>query len=315
MTNGRGDDAVRWQGKNAAVIVLVRNFGQLGNRLLLSAHLIAAAREYGVPFLNPSFAEYAQYFSSTANDLWCRYPSVTAHSFHQTLTRPLSRRLAYRAAYLTGKALWQCQRFGMPVPMIRLRGNETCDLSSDSFRRRAQATTPLLLSGWGFRSEPLLAKHAAAVRAHFEILPRHRDRVSSLMDCIGRGSKPIIGVHVRHGDYATFENGRFFFSVAQYVSAMQRIRQQLVVPDPTFFVCSNVPLDRKDFGDLQVHFGTGHLVEDMYSLAETDFLIGPPSTFTGWASFYGNVPLQFMETADTAFDLSALRDRLSSRAA
>ena len=56
---------------SSLVIVIVRNFGQLGNRLLLSAHLIAAAREYGVTLVNPSFAEYAQYFPSTASD-WPR---------------------------------------------------------------------------------------------------------------------------------------------------------------------------------------------------------------------------------------------------
>jgi hypothetical protein len=37
--------------------------------------------------------------------------------------------------------------------------------------------------------------------------------------------------------------------------------------------------------------GTGHLIEDLYSLAQCDFLAGPPSTFTLWASFYGKVPL------------------------
>ncbi|MGB7324862.1 MAG: hypothetical protein WBD31_08310, partial [Rubripirellula sp.] len=42
-----------------SMIVIARNFGQLGNRLLLSANLIAAAREHGVQLLNPSFAGYA----------------------------------------------------------------------------------------------------------------------------------------------------------------------------------------------------------------------------------------------------------------
>ncbi len=56
------------------MIVIARSFGQLGNRLFLYGHFIAAAAEYGVTLANPCFAEYAHLFPSTANDLWCRYP-------------------------------------------------------------------------------------------------------------------------------------------------------------------------------------------------------------------------------------------------
>jgi hypothetical protein len=36
--------------------------------------------------------------------------------------------------------------------------------------------------------------------------------------------------------------------------------------------------------------GPGHFIEDLYALASCDYIIGPPSTFSQWASFYGNVP-------------------------
>jgi len=32
----------------------------------------------------------------------------------------------------------------------------------------------------------------------------------------------------------------------------------------------------------------------MYGFARCDYLIGPPSTFTMWASFYGQVPLNII---------------------
>lgn len=56
------------------MIVVGHRFGQLGNRLILSAHLMAAAREYGVGLSNLAFAEYAHLFQGTASDLWCRFP-------------------------------------------------------------------------------------------------------------------------------------------------------------------------------------------------------------------------------------------------
>ena len=36
-----------------------------------------------------------------------------------------------------------------------------------------------------------------------------------------------------------------------------------------------------------------HLV-DMYALAGCDLIVGPDSTFSHWASFYGNVPIHIL---------------------
>lgn len=52
------------------------------------------------------------------------------------------------------------------------------------------------------------------------------------------------------------------------------------------------------FAGFQATFGSGDTVEDLYALAECDYLIGPPSTFTVWASFYGNVPLCHVHRPD-----------------
>jgi len=43
--------------------------------------------------------------------------------------------------------------------------------------------------------------------------------------------------------------------------------------------------------DVKTVFADEDLITDMYSLAKADYIIGPPSTFTMWASFYGSVPL------------------------
>jgi hypothetical protein len=42
-----------------------------------------------------------------------------------------------------------------------------------------------------------------------------------------------------------------------------------------------------------------HFVEDLYLLSKCDYIMGPPSTFSGWASFYGNVPLYMLKEIDT----------------
>ncbi|MCS6783545.1 MAG: hypothetical protein NZ482_10320, partial [Gloeomargarita sp. SKYG98] len=56
------------------------------------------------------------------------------------------------------------------------------------------------------------------------------------------------------------------------------------------------------FSGLPVHWGTGHIIEDLYGLAECDYLIATPSTYSGWASFYGQVPIYFLPSKDGVQD-------------
>jgi hypothetical protein len=51
--------------------------------------------------------------------------------------------------------------------------------------------------------------------------------------------------------------------------------------------------------------GPGHVVQDMYALARCDYLLGPPSTFTIWSSFYGRVPLCHVESPDQELALAS----------
>lgn len=101
-------------------------------------------------------------------------------------------------------------------------------------------------------------------------------------------------------------DGRYFYSLEQYASVMRRIVDQLPNQRIKFLVCSNAHYVPGVFDGLDVTQGTGHITEDMYALAETDMIFGPPSTYTGWASFYGDRPVTFLESAEEPFDAQAL---------
>lgn len=278
------------------MIVITRNYGQLGNRLLLQAHLLAAAREYGVPLVNPAFAEYAHLFRSTQHDLWCRFPRSSVSGSRPP--GPLQRRVTYSAVYLGARLLSHLRLTRFPFSVIRLGRGQACDLASDAFAERVRKGRPVLVSGWLFRSESLLNKHAEAVREHFQLVGEHRRSVDATIRTIRRQADVVVGVHIRHGDYATWKGGRYFFSIEQYADVMRSIEAQLSGRKVAFLVCGNARLRHSDFGNLNVHFGPGHQVQDMYAFAETDLLVGPPSTFTAWASFYGRVPRLELQSAD-----------------
>jgi hypothetical protein len=55
------------------------------------------------------------------------------------------------------------------------------------------------------------------------------------------------------------------------------------------------------FAGLDVHHGPGEPVEDLHALSLCDRLVGPPSTYSAWASFMNAVPRY--EIADPAAPL------------
>ena len=277
------------------MIIATRQYGQLGNRLRLYAHLMAAAIEYDVTLYFPHLNEYACYFPSVANDYWCRYPRPSADqspasSENESKTSDLVRRLICKQVYLTGRVLSHLRLERFPAHVVRLRHRENCILHEPEFRRQAQSRRPVLVAGWKFRSAPLLAKHAAAVRTHFQIAPEHQANIQESLAPLRRTGKRIVGVHIRHGDYRTWKDGRYYYPIEDYAATMRLIAEQNQAQQTTFLVCGNSNLTQQDFAGLDVHFPTGHLIEDMYSLAEVDLIIGPPSTFSAWSAFMGQVP-------------------------
>jgi hypothetical protein len=266
---------------------------------------MAAALECGVPLANPSLAEYAHLFPATANDLWCRYPVVDG------LVAPSRRRRMLLAKALRW-GVWALSIVSLdrilPLRIKRLRGSEYCNMRRDGFRALATSGQPLFLQGYMFRSDPLPSEHMDTIRRHFAIGPEHRSNVDELMARLRARGDVVIGLHIRRGDYATWQQGRYFYSFAQYAEILRRVAEQLSGRRVVFLVCGDEKFDEDDFRGLDVHPGTGHIIEDMYALAETDILIGPPSTYSEWAAFYGQKPRVVLERAELETDVAALLD-------
>ena len=188
-----------------------------------------------------------------------------------------------------------------PLPFVhvcRLPDGETLPLDAD-FARLARHRI-VFVHGWLFRMPDALTESAPALRDFFR---PHEDALQAARQSAQdarEGCDVLIGVHVRHGDYRVYDGGRYFFTTEQYAVLMARTAALFRDQKVAFLVCSNEPQPLAPFDSegLRVMFGLGSLIEDLYALAACDFLLGAPSSFTWWASFYGGVPLCQVASAD-----------------
>jgi hypothetical protein len=98
---------------------------------------------------------------------------------------------------------------------------------------------------------------------------------------------------VRRSDYKIWNNGRFYFSIDEYRSFIARA-QEVFGPGCHFIIGSEERLAPDAFRDLDCSWctgvvGAGHYVESMVELSLCDMIMSPPSTFSAWAAFLGEI--------------------------
>ena len=163
--------------------------------------------------------------------------------------------------------------------------------------------------GWLTRRENQYIKQAMPeLKKIFRPKEEITRKAESLIQDLRRSHDIIVGVHIRRGDYATWNNGRFFYSLEEYHQFMLRIQSLYKDQKTAFFISSNEDFSLDLFDGCHcVRFNNepSAAVLDLYTLSICDRIIGPFSSYSRWASFMGEVPLCFLETKDQRFDYNS----------
>ena len=246
-------------------MIFVKGYGQMCNNIMQYAHLYAFGREYGVAVLSMRFSYKYRYFALCGK--W----------YHNFLT------------YLIGKVLISTHI----IDCI------TADRTPDIDRRLRD--TPLIGCGaWGCRYPALFQKYKDEILRLFEINPRIRKKVNACMDYFPK-TDIRLGLHIRRGDYAKWQGGKYFFADDVYHRLIQQFVAMNAGKSVGVFICTNdMQLDLNGFRKVhpQTYLLRGSGIEDLQTLASCDFIIGVKSTFSLWAAFYRDLPLYWIMDKD-----------------
>ena len=248
-------------------MIYVRDKGQMCNNLLQYGHVYAFARAHGRKAMSMRFAYKYPWFSITRT----------------RLHNPVRYALAKGAAALGL----------MPVVSYDTPGEVSAGKERIILRSRN-----VMVQGWEVRFYEEFLTYADEIRDMFRFLPAVETAVEPLLE---RSAGTLrIGLHVRRGDYARWNGGRYFFSDEQYA----RVAAATAALHPgcriSLFVCTNDPaLDqetyRRALPDADIHFPKGNAAEDLCLLSHCDLIAGAPSTYSLTAAFYRDLPLYWIE--------------------
>lgn len=268
------------------MIIIAYKPGQLANQLFLFAKFLAYGHQHHCLVLNPAFHEYAHYFTTTANQ---RVPASTgAGRPNRTLNKIL-----YTIVSFAGRIGHRLKLNKGFISVLYLDWKDHYDLDNDSALKR---TGLHLIRGWEFEAEKLLQSHKEQIKMFFRPEAGLQSAINHFK--VDR-SGILVGVHIRQGDYRKFEGGRYYYEAEQYAGWMQSLKKKY--PSVHFLICTNNhEISQSDFKGLDVTFAPGHELIDLYLLSTCAYIMGPPSTYSLWASYYGSVPLY--QIKDTRYE-------------
>jgi hypothetical protein len=270
--------------------------GRLANRMILFANFVALAEEQGHRLINFTFHTYSELFEGTRGNIYCRYPRPKRRSWLDIVPGVAALLRKTRIPYhLTRAVAALNERFPIFGDMVQtlheLPGAKITLLDGPEYHEKIRPARIVFVYGWWLRTPNLVKKHGDKIRAYFRPVEKFETAAREAIEPLRREADVVIGVHIRHGDYRGWFDGRYFFPAARYAAWMHELAAQFPDRRVAFFVCSDEPRSLDEFPGLSLGLGTDSPVSDIYALSRCDYILGTKSTYSQWASFYGEKPL------------------------
>lgn len=272
------------------MVIIASKEGQLANRIWHASYFMANAYENGYKVYHLHFYDYYQYFSESLSRSpfnirfvgkrtfrWSRFVRELLRNFLKVLLKLGLRDLAFMEIIR-----YDSDRYdGKPY-----------EINNSEFIRKAKRKIVFIL-GWYFEDQENIQKHKNLMLKTWRPNEEYTDEVERLYARYKKNHDLLIGVHIRRGDYKNFNGGKWFYDTEDYY---HKITEMAGMPEfagkrLAFIVCSNETVSGYADGEnFSVFCESRHMIVDIFLLARCDYILGPPSTFSIFASFYGSVP-------------------------
>lgn len=266
---------------------------------MLISHFIANAIEHKYKLVITNFSDYIEYFE-TEDIKSLRKLNITL--LDNTLGNQIQR-IFYRILISFIYRFFN-SRIVRSTPTSNSDGNVEYLLDNPEFLSLVKERI-VVCEGFAFRDFKAVNKHLPVIKQIFKPKSIYLENAVKLVSGLREKFDIVIGVHIRKSDYKIFEKGKFYFENEVYYNNMNKLMEELLAKQQscTFILCSDENIHLGDFSTLSIVGTSKIIIEDMVTLSECDFIIGPPSTFSQWASFYGETPLGIIYNRNQVLNL------------
>lgn len=318
--------------KKVSIIITRNNGGQLGNQLKNFAHIYAYCLEKNYDLFNPSFRpDYAyglEHFRQNASlhvqqttkdsllycKLWHKTQKYIARFFFSNLPILTKINASNNAIILIPpqkEGAWQALS---PQKCTYYVNEEKFDNNIPLFMEELNPGR-YCFEGWAFRTDLGLKKYHKEIIELFRPHTEYQKNINAFWQTID-STCLTIGIHIRQGDYRYWHEGKHYFETTEYLKKMLELQKIYQAFNPFFIIFSNESHSKTQFQGFDCLIAQGNPIEDLYSMARCDIILGPYSTYNEWATYYGNsllIPIEdFSNVISQEFNRK-VHDRMSSK--
>ena len=254
-------------------MIFARDKSQMCNNLLQYAHVYAWGRAHGRKVISMRFSYKYQYFKI------CR-------------------------TSLTGFGWYLLAKYAAALKLLPTASFKDADCDQKALEQKMLKHRHIVVSGWNVRFYEHFLKYRDEICELFRIDEQYTLPVDEAMKAAEAGEKGVrLGVHIRRGDYAQWQYGKYCFSDEVYARHINRFAT--LHPEETMhvYLSTNDPeVSAETYQQLcpkvKIHLLQGSAPEDLYMLSVCDYVMGPPSTFSLVAAMYRDIPLYRMDNED-----------------
>jgi hypothetical protein len=271
-------------------MITIKPNGNHSNRLLQNLHFEVFCLEHQIEYHNP-----------TLNDI--------AHNYIEPCNTKTTPYLKFLQIDILGKLFRHSRIVKKIFSVVWIISKLSC-LKLIRFDKRSESTDPesLLLKafeknnvvyvgGWRFDFTKLTEKHRIEMARRYSLKPimyANNEFVKKVTKLKSEGYS-LIGVHIRRGDYKKWKGGIYYYDDNVYKKHMDNISLQLAnkgIEKQLFVLFSNDVVNFKQSENIIISYENWYI--DHHVMSICDYLIGPPSTFTLWASYVGKGKLFYL---------------------
>jgi Glycosyl transferase family 11 len=262
-------------------IIIDRRCGRLGNSIYRLANVISFSIDNNLTVWDASMhiMGYSKLFPNIDRRLFLVYPDSKMLPFSFKLSHEIQA-MMIQCAGLSG--------------MFKIYTNkEWKEIVLDLPRMFPPGVNTVILRGFHYNADDCVRRNAAYLRRFFapakQVISTAKSHFAGLAAC----SDVVVAVHIRHGDYRTWRDGQFFFELEYYAQAMDQMMKFLPRKKVQFILFSDDKgLNMSTFKGFNSVFSEHGAAIDWFLMSLCDYVIAPLySTFSGWASFYGETPI------------------------
>lgn len=272
------------------MIVLYERYGNHSNRLIQNMHFEAYCKYHNIRFYNLDFYDIENVYGIK--------PEINYSNMNKLLSYILTKKRK-----IAENIIKEINKVKFNLILLYIYDQKQHENNYELYEKQIlkHKRSIILVKSWCFRCNDYIKMYRDYFVKKYTPINLNSEEYNNIKNQF-KNYDLKVGIHIRRGDYKEWNDGLYYYEDDVYYDIIEQFSNLHKNKKILFILFSNEEINFKLNYDYAISKCKWY--EDHSLMSICDYLIGPPSTFTSWASFIGNVPTYHIKDKHKNIELS-----------